>query len=73
MHPSLLFCRIDGGNDPSVEWLKKLDGSLKWEARSLILPVVAVPVRIIYPPAALLIGAVGIFLIMIMVSVIEPR
>ena len=42
---------IDDANDPSLQYLKILEGSFVWEARSLYLIAVALPVFLIHRPA----------------------
>ena len=65
--------RLNDKKDPSVEWLEKLDTSLKWEGRSLILVAVGVPMYFFYPPVGLAIGVVNVLAVMIMVSWVLKR
>ena len=59
-------CSIDDANDPSVKYLEVLEGSLVWEARSLFFVAVGAPAAIIYRPAGLIIGGLGILVVVVM-------
>ena len=58
---------LDNPNDPSVQWLKWLEGSFAWEARSLYFVAVGVPAFIIYPPVGLAIAGLGVLVVVAMV------
>jgi hypothetical protein len=59
-------CSLDG-DDSSVKWLKTLEASFVWEARSLYIVAVAAPLIVIYPPAAYAVGILGTLAIVVMV------
>jgi hypothetical protein len=42
---------LDDANDPSIQYLKMLEESFVWEARSLWFVAVGVPVYFLYEPA----------------------
>jgi hypothetical protein len=50
-----------------VKWLKTLEASFVWEARSLCIVAVAAPLIVIYPPAAYAVGGLGTLVIVVMV------
>jgi hypothetical protein len=58
---------LDDANDPSINWLEWLEGSLKWEVRSLFLVAVAVPVFFVCPPVAFVFGGLGTLVVLVMV------
>jgi hypothetical protein len=60
-------CSLDDANDPSVKWLKTLEASFVWEARSLCFVAVAVPLFFIYPPAKYAIGGLAALVAIVMV------
>jgi hypothetical protein len=51
----------------SAQFLEKLEASFVWEARSLCIVAVAVPLYVIYPPAAYIIGGLGTLVVVVMV------
>ena len=51
----------------SAQCLEKLEASFVWEARSLYIVAVAVPLYVIYPPAAYIIGGLGTLVVVVMV------
>jgi hypothetical protein len=63
----LEHCSLGDANDPSAEHLRRLEGSLAWEARSLHFAVVGVTAATIYEPMGLAMGGIGIFVITAMV------
>jgi hypothetical protein len=60
-------CSLDDANDPSVKNLEILEGSLKWEARSLCAVAVGAPAFIIYQPVGLVIAGLGVLVVVVMV------
>ena len=68
LETSEMWLRINDPSDPSMEWLAKLDTSLKWEARCFGFVVVGVPLYFIYEPAGLATGGICVLAIMVMVS-----
>jgi hypothetical protein len=67
--PLALFCNnsLNDANDPSIKWLAWLEGSLKWEVRSLVFVAVGVPMILVYQPVGLAIGGLGALLVLVMV------
>jgi hypothetical protein len=58
---------LDDANDPSIKWLEWLEGSLKWEVRSLFIAVVGVPMMVVYSRAGVFIVGLGFAVIFVMV------
>jgi hypothetical protein len=58
---------LDDANDPSVKWLKKIEGALVWEVRSLYLVAVGAPVFFIFPLGGQVIAGLGAVMILTMV------
>jgi hypothetical protein len=58
---------LDDANDPSTKYLKMLEGSFVWEARSLYIVAVVVPLFIFYEPAGFVIAGLGLLVVVVMV------
>jgi hypothetical protein len=67
--PCLYFLNtsLDDANDPSVEHLERLEGSLVWETRSLYIVAVAAPAFVIYKPVGMVLGGLGVLVVVVMV------
>jgi len=60
---------MDDATESTVWWLKQLDGSLKWEGRSLVIVVVGISLIFIGPDVGRSILGLGFLGIIIMVRV----
>jgi hypothetical protein len=61
---------LDDANDPSIQYLKMLEGSLVWEARSLYFVAVAIPVNLFSRSAALAIMGLTV---VVVIAMVRPR
>jgi hypothetical protein len=66
----LEHCSLDDANDHSTKYLEMLEGSFVWEARSLYIVAVAVPMMVFYEPVGLVIAGLGMLVVIVMV---RPR
>jgi hypothetical protein len=57
------YHRIDKVDGPSVRWLARLEGSFKWEARTLYIVAVGTAARPISAAATLIMSVVGCILV----------
>ena len=66
-----LVCSLDDANDPSVEWLKKLESSLKWETRSLVFVLLGVPLVFVNRSALDVALGLGTAVVIVMVRTMQ--